>query len=86
MFRVLGLIFTVVLFAGASGCTRTPESAAGFRLPDGDQIAGRQEFIDLQTVNWSPQSSIRRTNSQADTPRSWFPRGVYQKCVSTTTS
>ncbi|NCF73889.1 MAG: cytochrome C [Gammaproteobacteria bacterium] len=48
MFRILGLIFAVVLFAGASGCTRTPESAAGFRLPDGDQIAGRQEFIDLQ--------------------------------------
>ena len=48
MFRILSVIFTVVLFAGASGCTRTPESAAGFRLPDGDQIAGRQEFIDLQ--------------------------------------
>ncbi len=48
MFRILSLIFAFVLLAGASGCTRTPESAAGFRLPDGDQIAGRQEFIDLK--------------------------------------
>ena len=48
MFRILGLIFAVVLLTATSGCTRTPESAAGFRLPDGDQIAGRQQFIDLQ--------------------------------------
>lgn len=48
MFRVLSLVFAAVLLAGASGCTRTPESAAGFRLPDGDQIAGRQEFISLE--------------------------------------
>ena len=48
MFRILGLIFVVVLLAGAAGCIRTPESAAGFRLPDGDPIAGRQEFINLK--------------------------------------
>jgi len=48
MSRVSGLIFVVVLLAGASGCMRTPESAAGFRLPDGDPIAGRQEFINLK--------------------------------------
>jgi len=48
MFRIPSLIIVVVLLAGASGCMRTPESAAGFRLPDGDPIAGRQEFINLK--------------------------------------
>jgi mono/diheme cytochrome c family protein len=48
MSRISGLIFVVALLALTSGCTRTPESAAGFRLPDGDPIAGRQEFIYLQ--------------------------------------
>jgi len=48
MTRIAGLTFVVALLALASGCSRTPESAAGFRLPDGDPIAGRQEFIYLQ--------------------------------------
>ena len=48
MSRISTLVFAAVLLAALSACTRTPESAAGFRLPDGDPIAGRQEFISLQ--------------------------------------
>lgn len=36
---LLGLAF--------SGCAEKPESAAGFRLPDGDPVAGREVFLTM---------------------------------------
>jgi cytochrome c2 len=33
---------------GLLACTPSPESALGFRLPDGDAAAGRAAFVDLQ--------------------------------------
>ena len=48
MSRIPVLILTVAIVAGSAGCTRTPESAAGFRLPDGDPLQGRNEFVSLQ--------------------------------------
>lgn len=48
MSKFAGLIVIATLLAGVTGCIRTPESAAGFRLPDGDPAMGRQDFVDLQ--------------------------------------
>jgi sulfur-oxidizing protein SoxX len=35
-------------FLGITACMPSPESAVGFRLPDGDADSGREAFVDLQ--------------------------------------
>lgn len=35
-------------FLGLPACMPSPESAVGFRLPDGDADSGRAAFVDLQ--------------------------------------
>lgn len=43
--KLLVMLLGILVLAG---CQRGPTSAAGFRLPDGDQEAGRAAFVDLQ--------------------------------------
>ncbi len=43
--KIIGLIaFLFILIGSSPGCTREAESAAGFRLPDGDADNGRAIF------------------------------------------
>lgn len=46
MNRLVGLV--LALASLILGCTPAPESAKGFRLPDGDAVAGRATFVALQ--------------------------------------
>lgn len=43
----IALVFATFVLA-STGCAPAPESARGFRLPDGDPVLGRQVFLDLQ--------------------------------------
>jgi mono/diheme cytochrome c family protein len=49
---VMNIIKSVLLIGTFSlaiaGCSPAPESAQGFRLPDGDRLTGKQAFLDLQ--------------------------------------
>jgi sulfur-oxidizing protein SoxX len=45
MNRFTALIAFAVLSAGLGGCDRDAMSEKGFRLPDGDPIAGREAFV-----------------------------------------
>jgi mono/diheme cytochrome c family protein len=45
-FMILALL--VACTAGGSGCDRDPMSEVGFRLPDGDPVAGREAFLYMQ--------------------------------------
>ena len=48
MKTTINALVVVVLLLVLAGCMRSPESAAGFRLPDGDAEFGQQAFLDLQ--------------------------------------
>ena len=48
MSRIPVVLIAAVVLTLASGCQRSPQSAAGFRLPDGDPIAGRTTFVEMQ--------------------------------------
>ena len=48
MFRISAMAITVAVLIALAGCPRTPESAAGFRLPDGDPAVGRSTFVEMQ--------------------------------------
>ena len=44
-------LFLISLFAllwAVGGCTQDPKSSAGFRLPDGDPVQGREVFLYMQ--------------------------------------
>lgn len=45
--RIL-LLLTAFLVLSVTGCTRDATSAAGFRLPDGDAMNGRDVFVYMQ--------------------------------------
>lgn len=48
MNRMTLLAVLTALAAGLSGCDRDPMSERGFRLPDGDAVAGREIFLYMQ--------------------------------------
>ena len=48
MKTTINALVVVILLLVSAGCMRSPESAAGFRLPDGDAEFGQQAFLDLQ--------------------------------------
>ena len=48
MRRIHYLLLLSVFVAAISACTPAPESARGFRLPDGNAEFGKQAFVDLQ--------------------------------------
>ncbi|MEL7186655.1 MAG: c-type cytochrome [Pseudomonadota bacterium] len=48
MFRIPAIFLTVAALVLIAGCPRSPESAAGFRLPDGDPAMGRSTFVEMQ--------------------------------------
>lgn len=48
MSRIPTLLLAAVVFSLLAGCPRSPESAAGFRLPDGDPLIGRATFVEMQ--------------------------------------
>ena len=43
-----GFLFIWIVSAMTSACAPEPESARGFRLPDGDADRGRESFVSLQ--------------------------------------
>lgn len=44
----VGLCATAVVCAALAGCDRDPMSETGFRLPEGDPVAGREAFLYMQ--------------------------------------
>ena len=48
MQRNISLVFLLCAAIGVSGCERDRMSETGFVLPEGDVLAGRQAFLDLQ--------------------------------------
>ena len=47
--RLIKYLLILSSFAALlAACSPAPESARGFRLPDGDPVAGKQAFLDLQ--------------------------------------
>jgi len=48
MFRTLSALLATALFLVAAGCTPQADSPYGFKLPDGDAVAGRDAFVYLQ--------------------------------------
>ena len=48
MKRIIILSLMGILAAGFGGCDRDPMSEKGFRLPDGDAMAGREAFLYMQ--------------------------------------
>lgn len=48
MKRLLISFFLIMMSIGISGCDRDPMSEVGFRLPDGDEMAGREAFLYMQ--------------------------------------
>lgn len=48
MHRFMFLALMVVAAAVTGGCDRDPMSEKGFRLPDGDPVAGREAFLYMQ--------------------------------------
>ena len=44
----LGTIVVIALAVSLAGCDRDPMSERGFRLPDGDAMAGREAFLYMQ--------------------------------------
>lgn len=47
MRSTLGAVCAAILLAAMLGCTGGAKSPAGFRLPDGDAVRGRHEFVAL---------------------------------------
>ena len=69
MSKYSALMVIAALIAGMSGCARTPESAAGFRLPDGDAQAGRQDFIEMRCIQChTVRGEVLPTVPDADPP------------------
>ena len=48
MNKVFSVAMTVALLASMTACDRDPMSEKGFRLPDGDPMAGREAFLYMQ--------------------------------------
>lgn len=48
MQRNISLVFLLCAVIGVSGCERDWMSETGFVLPEGDVLAGREAFLDLQ--------------------------------------
>ena len=48
MKRIMTLALLAACIAVVSGCDRDPMSERGFRLPDGDSVAGREAFLYMQ--------------------------------------
>ena len=48
MKRVSSLLLVTAAMAMLTGCDRDPMSERGFRLPDGDPVAGREAFLYMQ--------------------------------------
>jgi mono/diheme cytochrome c family protein len=48
MKRFMTLALLAAFIAVVSGCDRDPMSERGFRLPDGDPVAGREAFLYMQ--------------------------------------
>lgn len=48
MYRIISLVIIAACIGATAGCMTDPESAKGFRLPDGDAQNGQELFVELQ--------------------------------------